>query len=242
MLELAHSERVASGIAFNAARPVLLIDEVQDLVKDERLARVGGRLVFKQLAVLMVAYGVDRQTVSTVVAGSSASLIDDLDTTVARGNRWKYYELKDPSENVVLSALVERGYSGEEARSLIGLCGTRLRLLQEPLQQHCNVTEFLSVQRLAVVGQISKLFAGLSPEDRVVLSRILDLAAAAAADGDATLSSSCPRPTLQDLTPSLCKIDLSSLLFVKLGRYLTFQSRLQQHAWSEMRAAYVNPL
>jgi hypothetical protein len=56
------------------AAPMLLFDEVQDLVKDARLARAGGRLILSVLGTLLVSYGVDRRAVRAMVTGSSAEV------------------------------------------------------------------------------------------------------------------------------------------------------------------------
>jgi hypothetical protein len=54
-------ERAAAGVPALDAAPVLLFDDVLDLVQDERLAGAGGGLVFKILALLLIGYCVDRQ-------------------------------------------------------------------------------------------------------------------------------------------------------------------------------------
>jgi hypothetical protein len=92
-----YNERKANGISEEHAPIVLLFDEVQGLIKDRRLADVGGRFIFDELAMLLVAYGVDRRSVHAAVAGSSAQLAVEFDKTVANGSRWKYVWMRDPS-------------------------------------------------------------------------------------------------------------------------------------------------
>ena len=72
--ESLYFERVREGIAQEDAEAVVLFDEVQDLIKDDRLAQAGGRYVFEYLGTLLVSYCVDRRVVRSVVAGSSAML------------------------------------------------------------------------------------------------------------------------------------------------------------------------
>jgi hypothetical protein len=104
--QLCHERAHAGGMSRDEAAPVLLLDEVQDLVKVSRLAGVGGRAVFNTVAQLLVMYCVDRRVVRAAVAGSSAALSVEFDRTVASGSRWRYYELCDPEKDAVLNALL----------------------------------------------------------------------------------------------------------------------------------------
>ena len=93
------------------AAPVLLFDEVQDLVKDARLARAGGGLILSVLGTLLVGYGVDRRAVRAVVAGSSAEAAFAFEEcSPLRGPRWECYSLLDPEEGATRAALEARGY------------------------------------------------------------------------------------------------------------------------------------
>lgn len=76
VLEQLHHERTqsAESIPRDEASPVLLVDEVQDLIKVSRLAAGGSRAVFNTLAQLLDMYCVDRGVVRAAVAGSSALL------------------------------------------------------------------------------------------------------------------------------------------------------------------------
>ena len=102
-----YRERVAQGIPKRDAAPVLLFDEVQDLIKDDRLKSVGGADIFNMLAALIVSHSVDGQSVTTAFAGSSAELAFAFSRTTARGNRWSFYDLKDPQPASMIGALVE---------------------------------------------------------------------------------------------------------------------------------------
>ena len=236
-------ERLKSGFARADALPVLLFDEVQDLVKDERLRSAGGYLVFETLAALLVGYGVDRQVVRTAVAASSALLNEKFTKTVARGNRWIYYELADPSEHAVHAALCNRGYTIDEARAMTDLLGTRLRLLREPLAlgaAEVSASGFLAKKRTTAESVFESIFRtvrgfeGGGEADKAALVRALDASTARLCIGEPQGSSR----NLSDLTPSLLSADLSLLLFVRLNNSLAFQSQLLERMWPVIRSKY----
>lgn len=234
----------------------------QDLVKEDRLALAGGRLIFSELAVQIVAYAVDRQVVRVVVAGSSAALKVEFESTVARGNRWTHKLIGDPPEDAVLEQLREIGYTAEEARAMVTLCGTRLRLLKDPLTRGpatCPAAEFMNQVEAAATGEITGIFERLVPTDRVTLSSVLDaiwsrsLAAPLARSGGdrkqiyppklADLPQSCflvrPRngDSLQRPNPGL---DVSSVLYMDLSHQLAFQSVLHRNVWSKKKREIIS--
>ena len=233
--QLAH-EREASGVAPLDAAPVLLFDEVQDLIKDARLQHAGGRLVLDLLGTLLVSYGVDRQAVRSVVAGSSAELYFAFEeSTPARGARWCYYELGDPPAAVVEGALRERGYSGDDAARMVALCGTRLRLLDGPLAQGALVLgaeDFLRASEHLGCADFAGVFSRLEPrpEDAKQLARLLD-ALAGGAQGVAQRA----------LPPAARAIDLAPILYINRKRELSFQSQLHRKVWAQVRALYAAP-
>lgn len=231
-------ERVAAGMSALDAAPVLLFDEVQDLIKDSRLKRAGGDLVFHMLGTLIVAYAVDRKAVRVAVAGSSAELDFAFGaSTAARGNRWDYFALADPSAAAVAGALEQRGYTSGEARDMIALCGTRLRLLQGPLEKGSaavRATDYLAEFAARGHASISNLFEPLDHASAARLAGVLD--GIAAADAGAAGSA---RPKKSALPAGLREADISSALYVDLARQLFFQSQLQARAWAAHRGAYV---
>lgn len=230
-------ERVAAGMSLEEAASVLVFDEVQDLMRDDRMARAGGRFVFRTLATLLVTYCVDRGAVRAAVAGSSALLSDAFDATVAAGFRWSYYELRDPERGVVQDALRARGYTAAEADAMVALCGTRLRLLQEPLAvgaEALGAEAFCAAARATAHAQYVKLLASASEAERRVLVGVLD-AALRFWDGVATRDE-LP-PTLGGaLTPKLAEA-AGKVLYVRRDRSATFQSTLHAHTWRQERKA-----
>ena len=231
-------ERVAAGMSALDAAPVLLFDEVQDLIKDSRLKRAGGDLVFHMLGALIVAYAVDRKAVRVAVAGSSAELDFAFGaSTAARDNRWDYFALADPSAAAVAGALEQRGYTSGEARDMIALCGTRLRLLQGLLEKGSaavHAADYLAEFAARGHASISNLFEPLDHASAARLAGVLD--GIAAADAGAAGSA---RPNKSALPAGLREADISSALYVDLARQLFFQSQLQARAWAAHRGAYV---
>ena len=229
-------ERVASGMAPLDAAPVLLFDEVQDLIKDARLQRAGGRLVFDLLGTLLVSYGVDQQVVRAVVAGSSAELYFAFEeSTPARGARWSYYELEDPDAAGVEGALRARGYSAEEAARMLALCGSRLRLLEGPLARgalELSAADFLRDSESNGRADFAGVFARLdsAPGDARRLAALLDALAAGAGAQEQ-----------RALPAALRDIDIAPILYINRERELRFQSQLHRRAWAQVRAKYAAP-
>lgn len=235
--EQLYVERREAGVPEQHAPIVLLFDEVQDLIKSKRLAEAGGRYVFDELAVLLVAYGVDRRFVRTAVAGSSALLSVEFDTTVASGTRWSYHQMEDPAPEAVVQALGDMGYSAAEAASMVELVGTRLRLLEAPLTKGAAAVDasgFIRSARQVAVGHFDDILrkGKLAPDSRRGLIDVLERIR----EFEAGMGS---QPSLSDMSEALIALDLSKVLYVRVDRCLAFQSRLHSKVWAELRTKYV---
>jgi hypothetical protein len=237
--EQLQAERIAAGVPPLDAAPVLLFDEVQDLIKDARLRAAGGDVVFAMLGTLLVAYGVDRRAVRAVVAGSSAELdFAFAACSPAQGARWSYYDLRDPEPEDTVAALGARGYSEAEAARMVSLCGARLRLLEGPLSGGpgtVSASEFLQAAARFGAESFAKVFQQLGAHEAGALARALDtaLAAAGAEAGGVAL------PRKADLPAALRRMDLAPILYVNRMGELSFQSELHRNAWAEVRSRYV---
>ena len=244
-MEELYYERVASGLTPDQAAPVLLLDEVQDLIKSSRLADVGGREVFDRVAQLLVAYCVDRRVVRAAVAGSSALLSVEFDRTVASGSRWRHYELRDPEEGAVLAALAAHGYSESDAHKLVSMCGTRLRLLEPALKFGSEVVDvhtLVSSHFEMATRHFADLFSDVTPVEKAVLCRVLDAAEHAAAEAE--MGRGVPleiRPELGGDVSTALALAASKVLYLHLGGSLSFQSDLHRAVWQAVRAKYVQP-
>ena len=230
-------ERVAAGMSPQDAAPVLLFDEVQDLIRDDRLARVGGIEIFNALAKLLVIHGVDDHAVRTAVTGSSALLSVYFERTVASGGRWRFYELPDPEPEVVARALRAHGYTAAEAEDMIALCGTRLRLLEEPLTcgaDGVGARAFMDAARMTASAHLlDALRAPPDPADARALVAVLDAVAQYEA------GQRKEPPVLGRAFTERHAEAASKVLYVRRDRSLTFQSRLHADAWSSKRASLI---
>ena len=229
-------ERVDAGLSREDAAPVLLFDEVQDLIRDDRLACAGGRFLFQELATLLVAYGVDRRVVHSAVAGSSALLSIEFNKTVAAGARWMYTELQDPDPDSVSAALCARGYSAAEASAMIALCGTRLRLLEEPLTRGAaalSSQKFMDGSREMATRQFSDLLRLATTADARLIAGALD----AALEFEAGKRNEPPGLD-RSFTERHAEL-ASKVMYLRLDGSLAFQSRLHADAWQHSRARFV---
>jgi hypothetical protein len=234
--EQLNSERLARGMPPDVAAPLLIFDEAHDLIKDARLKCAGGDRVFETLGTLLVAYGVDRQAVRAVVAGSSAELADTFArVSPAHGGRLRYYELLDPPADVVSAALRERGYSESETSGLIALCGTRLRLLGVPLRlgaARAKAAPLMEAMRATGAADFNAVFQLLAPDAAAQLTALLDTLAAI--DAGFALVGTSP-PMQWDLPTSVRIGDVSRILYLKRDGALIFQSQLHRCAWAHRR-------
>ena len=229
-------ERLAAGMSPQDAAPILLFDDMQDLIRDDRLARVGGVDIFNALAKLLVTYGVDEHAVRTAVAGSSALLSVYFERTVASGGRWRFYELLDPEPEVVVHALCARGYTIAEAEEMVALCGTRLRLLEEPLTCGAAAVDaraFMHAAHLTAAAHLADMLQAQDLAGARALMAVLD----AIAQHEAGKRK---EPPMLDRTFTERHAEAASkVLYVRRDRSLAFQSRLHADAWSRKRASLI---
>ena len=232
-------ERVEAGMPRDVAAPVLLFDEVHDLIRDDRLARAGGRFLFDELAALLVAYGVDRRAVRAAVAGSSALLSVEFDKAVAAGARWAYYELQDPDAGTVRDALCAQGYSRADAEAMIQLCGTRMRLLEGPLTlgaKALGAEEFMQSSRAMAHRQFADLLRASAAPDARLFADTLNAVLASELD-----KRRAP-PTLSRNFTERHAEKASKVMFMRLDGSLVFQSRLHAGIWKHSHKEFAHLL
>jgi len=231
-------ERQKSMSPLDAA-PVLLFDEVQDLIKDARLKNAGGQIVLDLLGSMIVSYCVDRRAVRAVVAGSSAELqFAFAASTPLRGPRWECFDLEDPDHGAVITALQAGGYSAEEAHSMTNLCGTRLRLLQGPLTKgkrgEVSAADFLSKVHTEGRAAFASVFFKLNVADAKLLAKFLDdIEVCDSGQGIAE------RPDKRSLPAALHHVDIAPILYVNREREFFFQSQLHRRTWAQVRDKYL---
>ena len=108
---------------------VLLLDEVQDLVRTDRLVAAGGQYVFDTLCTLIIISAIERKKMRVILCGSSAFLWHWVSRN-ALGVRSMLCFVPDPVEDDVRIQLQRCGYSADESNHIIAVVGCRLRLLQ----------------------------------------------------------------------------------------------------------------
>lgn len=204
--------------------PVLVFDELQDLVEDRRLAAAGGRFVFNELVSALAHAAVDWRLITVVVAADSARLVDALPSN-ADGNRYKVIMVPDPKDTDVKAALEERGYTPEDAAAIIALVGTRLRLLDDALQAvpPPPVATFKANAVTAAEANFATLCRTFveGGKGTTKFRRLLERVEAAHAGG-----------TPVDDESSLEGIDIAPVLFKDRDRHLRFQSDLHRQVWA----------
>ena len=169
----------------------------------------------------------------TIVAGSAVELDAAFMANAPYGNRWRHYELTDPEPGAVIAALEARGYAPGDARALIAECGTRLRLLQDPLQDGHDVVGaagFIAASVAASDKAVEALFQRLAPADAAALARTLSAIAAA----DEAAAASAPGPLLRQLPAAVRAAGdaFSSVVYADVSGRVHFQSRPVAHAWA----------
>ena len=231
-------EGVARGQTPLESAPLLVFDEVQGLVQNANLKNAGGQVIFDALGQGIVAYGPERCAVRVVMTGSSADVYALIEAASPRNERFVRFDLEDPTEDVMASALVRRGYSEQESRAMIAQCGTRLRLFDEPLRLGASLLSAEKFRRDAALNaseDFAELFAKFSTVDSAMLAKALDTISAQASGN----SPPCEY-RVKSLLPTL-QLGNSRALYVNRAHILSFQSRLHSQTWPLVRSQYYSP-
>lgn len=215
---------------------LVLIDEVQDLCCTDRLGAVGGRHVFQQLAATIVRYTNDLRAVHVIVAGSSALLAHEFESTTASGHRWVHRTAEDPSMEDVLAALAARNYTPEQVAAIVDTVGLRLRLLTTFLDDPLSPEDVTRTCRDALVcakTAINQLFESATKlgvsEDRV--RALLRRVARSCLKGEAV--------ELREIPHVLRSAEvIGKVLYVVYGDTVGFQSRAVERAWKLLDEAH----
>ena len=215
--------------------PVILADELHDLVHNDRMKRIGGELIFRQLAAEITTNCTDARTVRFCAAASSFALHKELSNTVARDFRTLVFTTSDPPAEAVQQRLRAIGFSEATAELIMGTCGTRLRLLSPflsstsagsmevaPVLQH-----LVGVAQDKIIGLFS-LVQGDAGAKRE-LGLLLDTLCAGGEGGVSELGSK-----LQAVHP-LVNPSTAAVLYLDCGNTLVIQSQPYCVAWKKMR-------
>jgi hypothetical protein len=222
--------RQAAGMTELEAAPVLLLDGLEDFIKDDRIKNAGGQILLNHLACLMINASVDTRTVRVCFTGSSAKLLFAL-PSLARGFRLQYEYQADPTRESLLQALTSHKYSAEDAARMVNLCGTRLHLFDSPLHKDPPppAATFMSTVTMSAKGDFRGVEGSLAAADKARFAAMLDRVEASYSGGLTVLDSRATMP------PSAVLIDLAPILFVDHTHTLTFQSDLHRKVWQTER-------
>jgi hypothetical protein len=210
--------------------PVILADELHDLIHTDRLQRLGGDTIFR----LFSAEFATNCTVRFCAAASSHKLQNAIDATAAKGDRTRVFITSDPPAEAVHQRLCDIGFSGASAGLILGTCGTRLRLLSPFLDSSSAGSMDVEHELRLIVNkarsQIKRLFT-LLQEDAAAKRELGLLLDKLCAGGEVSLSNLSTQ--LQDLY--LASPSADSVLYLKSGDSLEIQSQSYCVAWRELR-------
>ena len=206
------------------AQGFVALDEVHDLIRNDRLAESGGRVVFNYLAYLFVIHIVNSKRVQGVCAGSSNHLFRELNKTVAHGHRLCEVYITDFDKPEVLSYLENtRHIPADVATFIIDNCGTRLRSLERCV----GISSLARAQTVIAAHDIGArhiveefyAFSETYPELLVTMKSIVD--------GKSMY--------LKDLPKDLQLVEyIGRVLYVGPGSQLYFQNTLIERAWKNL--------
>ena len=216
--------------------PVILVDELHDLVHNDRMKRVGGELIFRQLAAEIASNCMDARTVRFCAAANSFALHKEVSCTVARDLCTLVFTTSDPPAKAVRQRLRAIGFSEATAELILGTCGTRLRLLSPFLSSTSAGSVEVAPRLQRLVGsahdRILELFnlvqgdAGAKRE----LGLLLDTLCAGGEGGLNELSSK-----LHQAVHPLSNPSAAAALYLDSGSTLVIQSQPYCVAWKKLR-------
>jgi hypothetical protein len=117
-------------------QPILLFDEIQDLMKNIGLRQKGGADIFASVATNLINNGVNSHAIRSAVAGSNTKLARQLHDFKLGPVRTSKFFKQDVDETTMLNFLKEKKndagkqlYQDKDLHNLVKLCGTRFRNL-----------------------------------------------------------------------------------------------------------------
>ncbi len=204
--------------------PVLLIDEVHDLIKDSRLAKVGGNELFERIGTLLTGDCVDAKRFHAILASSSNQMVNQFANRKMLVNpKSEIFEMDDFDHSVVSARLREIGYSESDVNEILNVAGTRLRRLWKPLNSDTliDVQKWKNDQLSAASFSFKQAFALVGKSNWPYLVALLEdirLHKFVAYHGDTA--------------KFIDKFDLSFILYLSKEE-VRFQSRTHELYWSE---------
>ncbi len=215
-------EKKLDVVKLSRPAPVIIIDEVHDLIKDTRLAKFGGLDLFELIGSLVTVNCIDDKNMYAILASSNSLMVTELEKKCGMTlSRRSVFELPDIQPELIISRLQAMEYSESEVKMILDVAGTRLRQLRKPLASEprpdilawkdniLNETWISFQEAFSNVGDAnySKLFKLL---DEIELNGFVNY------EGDA-----------QKLVR---QFDLASIVYISLVK-IEFQSRTHKLYW-----------
>jgi energy-coupling factor transporter ATP-binding protein EcfA2 len=213
-------------IADEGTTPVLLFDEVYDLIKDNNLEKFGGGALFNKLGRLLCINCVDSQNLKAVAASSSYKMVRQFkQRTVLKDDKVRVFNLLDIEPELLIARLIKIGYSENEATKFLDVVGPRLRKLISPLKDdpRPELQSWIEEQMVAAADSFSLTFNPLNQTQRRRLLSLLNI-----------LEKEGSVPYIGEYGPFIDDFDLSRILFIS-GGSIIFQSRLHETYWAQNR-------
>ncbi len=174
---------VASEIGQKAVdadhRPLIIIDEVFDLIRKDRFADVRGDELLDRICTWTVRHNIDKKDVNVFMAASSCFLLRALGSRRLHGINRQTVVIKDPSEIDITEYLENKlGYSPAACKRVIECLGCRLRHLSVVLAVKLSDEEldtYINQCHAAAINDIRDIFLVCSNRDsRLQVIKILD--------------------------------------------------------------------
>jgi hypothetical protein len=225
------------------ARCVVLVDELHDLLRPDRLRAEGGEQVATALCDEILNSAANSPDVAVVMTGSSSFLMDELHRKKLTTERVTIQQLDNAEEAAVTAALMFKGYTDQEAQAIWWTAGGNMRRLED----------FLSTHRADVQVRLNKMVSHAEARIEAML-RICDPDAPELNDEQRKLRTAIRKKIVSALEQlrSGQRVKLSALpesmrseeavgavLYRAESDFIFFQSRPAALAWENLRASYL---
>ncbi len=215
-------------IAKEGPTPVLLFDEVYDMIRDKSLEKAGGDYLFRSLGELLCTTCVDNHYVKVraVAASSSYHAVTQFKVrTRLKDDKLDVFRLLDIEPELIIARLVERGYTESEAAKILDVVGPRLRKLEGPLKgdPRPELQSWIEKQMEAAKDSFRLTFKPLDQKQRrqlISLFEILEKEGSVRYPGE--------------FEQLIDELDLSRILYIS-NKGIIFQSRLHENYWAQNR-------
>jgi hypothetical protein len=118
-------ERLARGASFEDSRGMIIFDELDDLIRYDRLGSCGGDVIFNLLVNQISMHVINVHRINFVVARSSSYITHSFSSTSMSDFRWSVFEMTDLPREAILPILRRGKYTVEQVNEIMDVVGTR---------------------------------------------------------------------------------------------------------------------